>query len=266
MTLPSSGPISLSQVQAEFGGANPISLSEYYVGGVYTTSNNTNVPSAGLIKLANDFYGAVKGVQLAYEIIGAGGGGGAGDTSFSAGSAGGSSRITYTVAGASTATTITSSGGSGGAAHAQTGWGNGENSYYGAGGAAGASSDSNNQTGGYSPAATAYGAGGGGGGAHTFAERNGGIGGSAGGTDGASYTITAWNSSSVLTRYTGMPSTGNVLVTPGDSVTVIIGTGGAGGGGFTSGAKGADGYCKITVNGVSTTYTTPGTYTYTVPS
>lgn len=35
MALPTSGPISFSQLQAEFGGANPISLSEYYRGGSY---------------------------------------------------------------------------------------------------------------------------------------------------------------------------------------------------------------------------------------
>lgn len=35
MTLQTSGAISLSQVQSEFGGANPISMSEYYRGGTY---------------------------------------------------------------------------------------------------------------------------------------------------------------------------------------------------------------------------------------
>jgi hypothetical protein len=30
MALPSSGAISFSQIQTEFGGTNPISLSEYY--------------------------------------------------------------------------------------------------------------------------------------------------------------------------------------------------------------------------------------------
>ena len=35
MTLQTSGAISLSQVQSEFGGANPISMSEYYRGGSY---------------------------------------------------------------------------------------------------------------------------------------------------------------------------------------------------------------------------------------
>ena len=35
MTLQTSGAISLSQVQSEFGGSNPISMSEYYRGGAY---------------------------------------------------------------------------------------------------------------------------------------------------------------------------------------------------------------------------------------
>jgi len=59
MTLQSSGAISLSQIQSEFGGSNPISLSEYYRNGSYVTSNNTSVPTSGTIDLA-DFYGGVK--------------------------------------------------------------------------------------------------------------------------------------------------------------------------------------------------------------
>jgi hypothetical protein len=59
MTLPSSGnPISLGQIQTEFGGSAPTSISEYYRDGAYTTSNNTNVPTSGRIKFS-DFYGAV---------------------------------------------------------------------------------------------------------------------------------------------------------------------------------------------------------------
>ena len=53
MTLQSSGPISLGDIQAEFGGSNPISLSEYY--GVAE-----GVPAQGAIGLA-DFYGTTKG-------------------------------------------------------------------------------------------------------------------------------------------------------------------------------------------------------------
>jgi hypothetical protein len=51
-------PISLGQIQTEFGGANPIALAgEYYRGAGYVTSNNTNVPTSGTIALSN-FYGA----------------------------------------------------------------------------------------------------------------------------------------------------------------------------------------------------------------
>lgn len=57
MTLPSSGTISLSQLQTEFGGSNPISLSEYYRNGGLTTSNNTGVPTSGTISLSH-FYSA----------------------------------------------------------------------------------------------------------------------------------------------------------------------------------------------------------------
>jgi len=62
MTLPSSGAISLSAIQTEFGGANPIGLSEYYRGGGIipaTTSFNTTIPTSGLITFSN-FYGTQK--------------------------------------------------------------------------------------------------------------------------------------------------------------------------------------------------------------
>jgi len=56
MTLPASGPISFSQIQAEFGGSNPISFSEYYRNGGYVTSNNTGIPTSGAISMSQ-FYG-----------------------------------------------------------------------------------------------------------------------------------------------------------------------------------------------------------------
>jgi hypothetical protein len=61
MALPASGPLSLSDIQAEFGGTNPISLSEYYKGGAYVLNTDyaPNVPSSGAIKIS-DFYGARK--------------------------------------------------------------------------------------------------------------------------------------------------------------------------------------------------------------
>ena len=49
MALPSSGPISMLDIQGEFGGSNPISLSEYY-------GAASSVPSSGTISIS-DFYG-----------------------------------------------------------------------------------------------------------------------------------------------------------------------------------------------------------------
>jgi len=61
MALPESGPLSLSDIQAEFGGTNPISLSEYYKGGAFVLNTDyaPNVPTSGTIKIS-DFYGARK--------------------------------------------------------------------------------------------------------------------------------------------------------------------------------------------------------------
>jgi hypothetical protein len=60
MAIPSSGAISLSTIQTEFGGSNPISLSEYYAGGGLvppgTTGTYGAVPSSGTISVRN-FYG-----------------------------------------------------------------------------------------------------------------------------------------------------------------------------------------------------------------
>jgi len=58
MTLQTSGPISLSDIQAEFGGSAD-GLDSYYRGGPYvlTTDYAPNVPTSGPISLS-DFYGA----------------------------------------------------------------------------------------------------------------------------------------------------------------------------------------------------------------
>lgn len=47
MTLPASGPISLLDLQNEFGGTNPIAINEYYAGGPYVGSSLTQLPVAG---------------------------------------------------------------------------------------------------------------------------------------------------------------------------------------------------------------------------
>jgi hypothetical protein len=60
MAIPSTGAISLTTVQTEFGGSNPTSLSEYYAGGAYVPAGTSGtygaVPSSGTISLRN-FYG-----------------------------------------------------------------------------------------------------------------------------------------------------------------------------------------------------------------
>lgn len=65
MALQSSGFISLSQIQSEFGGSSPIALSEYYRNGSYVTANNTGIPTSGTISLSS-FYGTVS--QYVYTI------------------------------------------------------------------------------------------------------------------------------------------------------------------------------------------------------
>lgn len=65
MALPPGGSLSLSQIQGEFGGSNPISMSEYYRGGAFVTNNNTSVPTSGTISISN-FYGTVR--QFSFSI------------------------------------------------------------------------------------------------------------------------------------------------------------------------------------------------------
>lgn len=58
MALPSSGPLSLLDIQGEFGGSNPISISEYY-------GAASGIPSSGQISIG-DFYGASAAPSLSY--------------------------------------------------------------------------------------------------------------------------------------------------------------------------------------------------------
>lgn len=63
MALQASGAIKLSEIQTEFGGSNPISMSEYYRNGSYVPSNNTDVPTSGEISMS-DFYNGVAATVL----------------------------------------------------------------------------------------------------------------------------------------------------------------------------------------------------------
>jgi hypothetical protein len=85
MTIPTTGPISLASLQTEFGGSNPISMSEYYPGGAYVAAgsvgypggNKTVIPSSGSLPL-NYFKGAGKTYYMDILVVGGGGGGGGG--------------------------------------------------------------------------------------------------------------------------------------------------------------------------------------------
>lgn len=71
MPLPTSGPLSINDIKAEFGGAAPDSLTEYYRGGVLVpnTPTNAGVPTSGAISIL-DFYGAsaVTGTPLSLTV------------------------------------------------------------------------------------------------------------------------------------------------------------------------------------------------------
>lgn len=235
----------MSEIQAEFGGSDPISLSEYYRDAVpaLVSSNNSNVPNQGNAIDLTDFYGAVLATTVTYEIIGGGGGGASGEIGNNTptgvapdGGAGGDSSFS-----GNGFTTVTATGGAGGIANVgETGAG-GEASFYGLGGSGGLNSNTNGvPSAGSSPSATSYGAAGGGGG--TSFETNSGS--------------TQAQASDRLT--------GTVLIVPGTSVTVTIGAGGAGTtdtADYRAGAAGASGYAKFTVGNDVQEFTSSGTYT-----
>jgi len=66
MTIGTSN-ISLSAIQTEFGGSNPISISEYYAGGANVNSTQPNIPSSGAIDFA-DFSGAQNTMQFSANL------------------------------------------------------------------------------------------------------------------------------------------------------------------------------------------------------
>lgn len=60
MAIPASGTVSLSDIQTEFGGSNPISISEYY-------SAAGGVPASGEISIS-DFYGTSAGTVALSDL------------------------------------------------------------------------------------------------------------------------------------------------------------------------------------------------------
>ena len=72
MTLPSSGPLSLSDIQTEFGGSNPIGINEYYAGGGLVPAGTSGtygaVPTSGQISIQN-FYGTSNYIPIYIEEV-----------------------------------------------------------------------------------------------------------------------------------------------------------------------------------------------------
>jgi hypothetical protein len=73
MAIPSSGPLSLDDIQTEFGGTNPIDLSEYYAGGANvppgTTGDSGPIPTSGEIAVG-EFYGSTNRVPIVINNTG----------------------------------------------------------------------------------------------------------------------------------------------------------------------------------------------------
>lgn len=240
MAIKTSGPLSIQDVVNEFGGSAPHSLNEYYRGGgrVPDAPINNSVPTSGAISLEN-FYGATNAFVVSYEIVGAGGGGGNGSDNREPNlgtfaPSGGISSIKSPAE-----VIVQAAGGRGGAndagGRANSG-GNGEGTVYGPGGTGGPRNTAG------SPAPTSsYGAGGGGG----------------GGDKGALFDRSG---AAGLGGLAGERKTGSALVVPGTQLTITIGRGGAGGSGNYPGGRGANGYCKLTVNGVDTVFTATSTF------
>lgn len=239
MALPSTGEtISANNIQTEIGGASPINLSEYYRSGTYIPSNaSSNIPLSGNPISLSNFYSTT----ITYEIIG---GGGAGGDSWvnnhdSVAAISTQSGANSTIVGAFV--NISANGGAGGingiGPNGATGL-NGEASFYGAGGTGGALN-----TAGSAPAASSYGAGGGG----------------AGGDSGSLYDEGGPRGEG---GYAGTRLTGSINAIDGTVLTITIGRGGSP---YTlgsyDGGAGAAGICKITKNGIITTFTANGTYT-----
>ena len=240
MALPSSGnPLSIAQIQGEFGGTNPASLSEYY-------SAHSSVPSTGNPISISDFYGLSDVVTFTYALIGGGGGGGHGFDGGANGTPapnGGTSSIS-----GSGFSTVSASGGTGGRSGyfhpgTDTTEKDGDASVYGAGGGRGPNTDPGP---GYDAPSSSYGAGGGGGGGDMPNNKFDSTG-FAGEGGGASTRVT-----------------GTITVASGTTITVTIGAKGTGAPhGSYSGGDGAAGYATITANGVTTPFTSSGTITLT---
>ena len=246
MAIPSTGSVSMSTIQTEFGGSNPISLSEYYRGNTYennVSGNNTGVPQSGTIKMSQ-FRGTNLARYIVWKLLGAGGGGGYGKQSGGgSGSAanGGDSTLIYS------STTFTAVGGAGGA--------NGS-IYYTNTGSAGQNADTSQS---YSEN---FGTSGG----ETPQDQNGaaGTGFAAGGSGGGGDLPDDYDESGNKGEGggAGAEQSQSVYLAVGASMVYDLGVGGAGGQSNQNGAAGLSGLVVINSNGSEVVRTgTDGTYT-----
>ena len=245
MTLPASGnPLSLSQIQGEFGGGAPTTLKEYY-------DAATGVPSLGSPLSISDFYGKSNLTYFNYTILGGGGAGGWGrEDGYGAGRA--ASGGTSSISGAFNFSPVSWTGGSGGL--------NGNSSPYTGAGRQGASSTRGVGGQGF-PNGTGANLGGSWA-AYGDAPNNGAGGGGAGGDVHGPF-----DSSGGAGSGGGASSTGSGFryITPGTTITIVVGAGGVGTAWNYSGGKGGDGLVIITpAGGTPTAYDVAGTYTQTI--
>jgi hypothetical protein len=114
MAVPSTN-VGLSSIQTEFGGSNPISISEYYAGGSFVPGGTSgpfgSIPSSGQISFGV-FRGTVKVIPLDFLVIAGGGGGGRNNY----GGGGGSGGYRTSSQSIGSGTVVTVSVGTGGAA------------------------------------------------------------------------------------------------------------------------------------------------------
>ena len=72
MALPTSGALTLDNIQTEFGGTNPIGLNEYYAGGGLVPAGTSGtygaVPSSGALSVQN-FYGTTAFTPIYIEDV-----------------------------------------------------------------------------------------------------------------------------------------------------------------------------------------------------
>lgn len=235
MAVAATGALSFSAIAAEFGGAGPLRMSDFYRGAgpvPAVGAPNLGIPTTGSISFA-DFRGGAKSVVVSYEMIGGGGGGGFGvgdGGSSGRGPSGGASSLS-----ANGATFASAAGGLGGL-NGQVGIQGeaGQGSAYGPGGPRGGA----NSAGGAAPASS-YGAGGGGG----------------GGDDGDTYDSSGNGGGG---GQAGTRVTGTVTLNYGTTVLATIGARGLGAAAGYPGGPGAAGFSRLVWDDKSASFTASG--------